>query len=241
MYRVARAVKVEDTRNGRALSNNGYVGSPLRAVPKSEPVNLGKLYPRNAVLFSEGDTARGAYVLRTGAAKISISSIDGKKLIMRIARPGDVLGLYAGLTGRAYEATAEMVEDGRVEFISRDGLLRLMRGEGSFGLDLVQVLSQQFSESVEHARLLMLSESAVEKLSRLILKWSSDFGERKAEGVYLRNLLTQEEIAQIIGASRETVTRLFSVLKRKQIIHVNGHGMLIRNSAALASLAQSTA
>ena len=141
MYRVARAVKVEDTRNGRALSNNGYVGSPLRAVPKSEPVNLGKLYPRNAVLFFEGDTARGAYVLRTGGAKISISSVDGKKLIMRIARPGDVLGLYAGLTGRAYEATAEMVEDGRVEFISRDGLLRLMRGEGAFGLDLVQVLS----------------------------------------------------------------------------------------------------
>ncbi len=217
MPSMARAVEVEDTRNGRALRTN-YIGSPLRAVPKSEPVALGKLYPRNAVLFSEGDTARGAYVLRTGGAKISISSADGKKLIMRIARPGDVLGLYAGLTGRTYEATAEMVESGRVEFISRDGLLTL-----------------------KHARLLMLSESAVEKLSRLILKWSSDFGERKAEGVYLRNLLTQEEIAQIIGASRETVTRLFSVLKRKQIIHVNGHGMLIRNSAALASLAQSTA
>jgi CRP/FNR family transcriptional regulator len=241
MHSLARAVEVEDPRSGRALNGKSYLDSPLRAVPKSEPVRLGKLYPRNAAIFFEGETAHGAYVLRTGSAKISISSADGKKLIMRLARPGDVLGLYAGLTGRSYEATAEMVEDGRVEFISRDGLLRLMRGERSFGLDLVEVLSQQFSESVEHARLLMLSESAVEKLSRLILKWSSDFGERKAEGVYLRNLLTQEEIAQIIGASRETVTRLFSALKRKQIIRVNGHGMLIRNSAALASLAQSTA
>ncbi len=238
MQRMARAVEVVDTRNGPALSSNRHVGSPLRAVPRSEPVPIGKLYSRNAVLFFEGDTARGAYVLRSGRAKISISSSCGKKLIMRIARPGDVLGLYAGLTGRTYEATAEMVESGRVEFISRDGLLRLMRGEQSFGLDLVEVLGQQFSESVEHARLLMLSESAVEKLSRLILKWSSDFGERKAEGVFLKNLLTQEEIAQIIGASRETVTRLFSALKRKQIIHVNGDGMLIRNSAALASLAQ---
>ena len=238
MQSVAREFEVEDTRKGRALTGNGHAGPSQPAVPNSEPVTLGKLYARNDVIFFEGQTARGAYVLRTGRAKISISSADGKKLIMRIAGPGDLLGLYAGLTGRAYEATAEMVEDGRVEFISRDGLLRLMRGEQSFGLDLVQALGQQFSESVEHARLLMLSESAVEKLSRLILKWSNDFGERKAEGVYLRILLTQEEIAQIIGASRETVTRLLSALKRKQIIRVNGEEMLIRNSAALASLAQ---
>ena len=77
MYSMTRAVKIEDTRNGRALKDNGYVGSPLRAVPKPEPVALGKLYPRNAVLFFEGNTARGAYVLRTGGAKISISSADG--------------------------------------------------------------------------------------------------------------------------------------------------------------------
>ena len=96
MQVMARAVRVEDTRNGRALNDNGYVGSPLRAVPKSEPVTIGKLYPRNAAIFCEGETGRGAYVLRTGRVKISISSADGKKLIMRLARPGDVLGLYAG-------------------------------------------------------------------------------------------------------------------------------------------------
>jgi CRP/FNR family transcriptional regulator len=237
MHSLAGALKVEDARRS-SLNGESYAGSLLHAVPRSEPAILGKLYLRNAAIFFEGDLARGAFVLRSGRAKISISSADGKKLILRVAGPGAVLGLYAGLAGRAYEATAEMIETGRVEFISRDGLLRLMRGEQSFGLDLVQVFSQQFSESVEHARLLMLSESAVEKLSRLILKWCSDFGERKAEGVYLRQLLTQEEIAQIIGASRETVTRLFSTLKRKKIIHVHGHGILIRNRAALASLAQ---
>lgn len=241
MHSLARSTKVEDTRSRHALNGTGYVNTPLRAVPAPESVSFGKLYPRNAAIFFEGECARGAYVLRSGRAKISICSVDGKKLILRIVGPGDILGLYAGLSGRPYEATAEMVEAGRVEFISRDGLLKLMRGERSFGFDLVQVLGQQFSESVEHARLLMLSESAVERLSRLILKWCSDFGESKAEGVYLRHLLTQEEIAQVIGASRETVTRLFSALKRKKIIHVQGHGMLIRNSAALASLAQSPA
>jgi len=85
-----------------------------------------------------------------------------------------------------------------------------------------------------------LSETALEKLSRLIMRWGRDFGERTSEGVQVRIVLTQEEIAQIIGASRETVTRLFSVLKRDQIIRVKRDALWIRDSAALASLAQAS-
>src|SRR4030095_9402775 len=103
----------------------------------------------------------------------------------------------------------------------------------------VQLFSEQFSEFVDHTRLLLLSDSSTEKLARLILKWSRDFGELTAEGIRLQILLTQEEIAQIIGSSRETVTRLFSALKRRQIIGVYGDAMIIRNSVALATLAQS--
>lgn len=235
MQSLART-RIENTRD--KFGGNGHAGGTLRAVSGAERIGFSKLYSRNAVLFFEGETARGAYVLRSGLVKISISSADGRKLIMRIARPGDVLGLYAGLTGRPYEATAEMLRDGRVEFVSRDGLLDLMRNRGPLALDLVQVLGRQFSEFVDHARLLMLSESALEKLARLILTWSRDFGESRTHGIYVQILLTQEEIAQIIGASRETVTRLFSALKRKNIIHVNGNGMVIRNNAALAALAQ---
>jgi CRP/FNR family transcriptional regulator, cyclic AMP receptor protein len=177
-------------------------------------------------------------VLCTGSAKISICSSDGKKLIMRIAKPGDVLGLYAGLTGRPYAATAELLEPGQVSFVSRRNLVGLIASQGAFGRGLVQLFSKQFSEFVDHARLLLLSESATEKLARLILKWSRDFGELTTGGIRLQILLTQEEIAQIIGSSRETVTRLFSALKRQKIIRVNGGAMVIRNSAALASLAQ---
>jgi CRP/FNR family transcriptional regulator len=177
-------------------------------------------------------------VLSSGRAKVSISSADGKKLIMRIARAGDVLGLYAGLTGRAFEATAEMVEGGRVDFISRTDLLNLMAQQQLLNADLVEMFSRQFSEFVDNTRMLLLSESALEKLARLIVRWSRDFGERTSEGIRVKLLLTQEEIAQIIGASRETVTRLFSTLKRDQIIRVKRDSMWIRDSEALASIAQ---
>ena len=215
--------------------------SPLRAIPGIDRVSRSRIFPRGAVLFHEGSVARGVYVLSSGRAKVSISSADGKKVILRIAGGGDVLGLYAGLTGRSFEATAEMVEGGRVDFISRQDLLNLMGRQHTSGLDLLEVFSRQFSEFVDHTRMLLLSESALEKLARLILRWGHDFGERTSEGVRVRILLTQEEIAQVIGASRETVTRLFSTLKRDKIIRVKRDAMWIRDGAALASLAQISA
>jgi CRP/FNR family transcriptional regulator len=104
--------------------------------------------------------------------------------------------------------------------------------------DLVEMFSRQFSEFVDNTRMLQLSESALEKLARLIVRWGRDFGERTSEGIRVKLLLTQEEIAQIIGASRETVTRLFSVLKRDHVIRVKRDSMWICDSEALASIAQ---
>lgn len=214
--------------------------SPWRMIPGIDRVSLSRIYPRGAAVFHEGEEARGIYVLSSGRAKVSISSADGRKLIIRIATGGDVLGLYAGLTGRPFEATAEMVEGGRVDFISRPDLLNLLGRQQTFGIDLVEMFSRQFSDFVDHTRMLALSESALEKLARLILRWGRDFGERTSEGVQVRIVLTQEEIAQIIGASRETVTRLLSVLKRDQIIRVKRHALWIRDREALASLAQAS-
>jgi len=212
--------------------------SPLRAIPGIDRVSRSRIFPRGAIVFHEGSVARGVYVLSSGRAKVSISSADGKKVILRIASGGDVLGLYAGLTGRPFEATAEMVEGGRVDFISRQDLLNLLGKQNTSGFDLLDVFSRQFSEFVDHTRMLLLSESALEKLARLILRWGRDFGERTSEGIRVQILLTQEEIAQIIGASRETVTRLFSALKRDKVIRVKRDALWIRDSAALASLAQ---
>ncbi len=215
--------------------------SPLRAIPGIDRVSHSRIYSRGATVFREGDVARGVYVLSSGRAKVSLSSADGRKLIIRIAGGGDVLGLYAGLTGRPFEATAEMLEGGRVDFISREDLLTLMRRDSVPGFDLLDMFSRQFSDFVDHTRMVVLSESAVEKLSRLIMRWAKDFGERTTDGIRVRIWLTQEEIAQIIGASRETVTRLFSALKRDRIIRVKRNWMWIDDSAALASLAQLSA
>ena len=233
-----RQAVVESTRPGNHSMRMLPFNSPLRAIPGIDRVSRSRIYPRGAILFSEGHTARGVYALSSGSAKVSISSADGKKLIIRVARGGDVLGLYAGLTGRPFEATAEMLEPGRVDFVAREDLLELARSQSAVGLNLVQLFSCQFSELVDHTRMVLLSQSALEKLSGLIMRWGRDFGESTNEGIRVRIMLTQEEIAQIIGASRETVTRLFGTLKRKHLIRIKGDAMWILDGVALASIAQ---
>jgi CRP/FNR family transcriptional regulator len=240
LMNVASRAFISDTPSANSNMRVLPFNSPLRAIPGIDRVSRSRIYGRGAVVFHEGHMARGIYVLSSGRAKVSISSADGRKLIIRIANGGEVLGLYAGMTGRPFEATAEMVEGGRVDFISREDLLRLLGQQQSFRLDLVEMFSRQFSDFVDHTRMLALSESALEKLARLILRWGRDFGERTGEGVRVQIVLTQEEIAQIIGASRETVTRLFSALKRDQIIRVKRNALLICDSDALASLAQAS-
>src|SRR5690349_14700648 len=164
MMNIARRAAVAETETRVPAPRILPFNSPLRAVPGIDRVARSRIYPRGAVVFHEGTLARGVYVLSSGRAKISISSADGKKLIMRIAGGGDVLGLYAGLTGKPFEATAEMLEGGRVDFISRQDLLNLIGRQSTPGFDLVEMFSRQFSELVDHTRMLLLSESALEKL-----------------------------------------------------------------------------
>ena len=228
-----------EVENGKALALP--CSSPLHAIPGFDRIGHRKIYPKGSVLFVEGHAARGVYVLCAGRAKLSIGSAEGRKLIVRIARPGDLLGIHAALTGHSYEATAEALAPCRIDFISRKDLLGLLDRQKSFGLDLAIAISKEFTEFVEHARVLLLSVSAAEKLARLLLRFADEFGERTTTGIRLQTLLTHEEIAQMIGVSRETVTRSLNMLKRKRIIRANNADLLIRNRAALAALAHAAA
>ena len=213
--------------------------SPLHELYGFERITSRKLYPRGAVLFVEGQATRGVYVLCAGRVKLSITSAEGKKLIVRIARPGALLGIHAALTGHTYEATAETLVPCRVDFISRKALLGFLDRQKSFGLGLAMAVSKDFTEFVEHARTLLLSISAAEKLARLLLAWGDAFGQHTPVGIHLQTLLTHEELGQMIGASRETVTRVLNALKRKQVILAKDGDLWIRNRVALAALADS--
>lgn len=124
-----------------------------------------------------------AFICFAGRAKLSISSPEGKTLIVRIARAGDLLGVNSVLKGVPCEATVETLERCSIHFVSRaDFISQLHKNKGAWA-EVSQALGNELSELLERVRLLLLSRNTRDKLVRLLLEWFDDFGEPTPNGI----------------------------------------------------------
>src|SRR5215813_161531 len=203
------------------------------ALASFEAARSNSIYPKGSILFVEGQPSRGVYLICKGRAKLSTCSSDGRILITRIAEAGEVLGASATISGKPYEVTAETLSPCQIAFIRDKQFLQLLEQNPEVCLRLAQHLSNNYYTAHEQVRSLGLSHSAGERLARLLLSWAAQSGVEIEKGIRIKLTLTHEEIAQLIGTSRETVTRLFSSLKGKQIVEVRGSTLVIRDKAAL--------
>ncbi len=214
-----------------------FCNLPLAAVERLNEIRSTAIYPKSAMLFIEGQQPRGVFVLCNGKAKLSTSSPGGKTVITKISEAGDVLGLSATISNRPYEVTAEMIEPGQANFITRDALLHFLREYGEVALRVAEQLSRNYYSAYEGIRTLGLSNSPAERFAKLLLEWSN--APTNADPLQVKLTLTHEEIAEIIGTTRETVSRLFSQFKKKQLLQLKGATLLIRNKAALEKMVNS--
>jgi CRP/FNR family transcriptional regulator, cyclic AMP receptor protein len=208
------------------------------ALQKLNEIKSTAVYPKSAVLFIEGQQPRGVFVLCAGKVKLSTSSKEGKTIITKLSSSGDVLGLNATMSNRPYEVTAEMVEPGQANFIARDDFVSFLREYGEVAVRVAEQLSRNYYIAYEEIKTLGLTTSPSEKFAKLLLTWSSESNDA-TKGSQLRMTLTHEEIAEMIGTTRETVSRLFSEFKKKQLVDVKGAMLTIRNKQALEEMLQS--
>jgi CRP/FNR family transcriptional regulator, cyclic AMP receptor protein len=206
------------------------------SVDALDAIKFTGLYPKGSSLFVEGDAPRGVFILCSGRAKLTTSSTEGKTLIVKIAQPGDILGASSTILGKPYEVSAETIEPCQINFIKREDFLKLIGVSAEACMHTAQQLSEKYHSAQREIRTLGLSQTTSEKLGRLLLDWCDDSGEPTTKGVRLKVLLTHEEVAQMIGTTRETVTRLFSDFKRKSIIDVKGSSMYVTNRPLLETM-----
>jgi len=209
-----------------------------QAAQRLNEIKSTAVYPKGAMLFIEGQQPRGVFVLCTGKTKLSTTSRDGKTIITKISEGGDVLGLNAVISNRPYEVTSEMMEPGQANFIPRDSLLHFLKEFPEVAVRVAQQLSRNYFTAYEEIRTLGLATSPSEKFAKLLLAWSSkDTGGDDSAQVKLT--LTHEEVAEMIGTTRETVSRLFSEFKKKQLMQLKGATLVIRSRGALEKIVQS--
>lgn len=230
---------IENCLECKVRTGDFFCNLPVELLREFEDLKYATIFPKGAMLFVEGQAPRGVFMLCSGRVKLTTCSGEGKALITQIADPGELLGLSATISGKPYEVTAETLAPCQVNFIRREDFLRFLTQHGVVCLRAAEYLSQTYHATHEHVRSLGLSHSASEKMAKLLLEWCGRSGKLSDKGIQLKLTLTHEEIAQIIGASRETVTRLFGEFKGKQYIYVKGSTLIIRNKQALEAMVTS--
>lgn len=194
------------------------------------------VFPEDAVIFAEGQIPRGIFMLCQGQVKLSTTSRDGKTFILRVAKAGEVLGLHAVVTRKPYEVTVETMQPCQLNFVNREDFLRFLKAHGDACLRAAQQISRECRDAYEVVRSIGLSHSVSGKVAKFLLASATEG--RVMNGVVRTRLaLTHEEIAQITGTSRETITRILSEFRKKDIIELKNSTLTIHNKPALERLA----
>ncbi|MDQ1592245.1 MAG: family transcriptional regulator, cyclic receptor protein [Pyrinomonadaceae bacterium] len=229
---------VENCAACRAAATQHFCALGEDALRQLDGIKFALAYAKGARIFVEGQEARGVYLLCAGRVKLSTSSGDARVLITQIVEPGEMLGLGAALSGEPYEVTAETLEPSEITFVRRAQFLRLLSENRDAALRAARQMSRNYRAAFEQVRLLGLSQTAAAKLARFLLAEArAHEGHENGAGCSRMKLtLTHEEIGQRIGASRETVTRIFSEFKQERIIQVKGSTLLVHDRAALEVL-----
>jgi CRP/FNR family cyclic AMP-dependent transcriptional regulator len=205
-----------------------------------EALKISNMYPRGSVLFIEGQSSQGVYILCQGRVKLSTCSRDGKVIILQIAGPGEVLGLSAVISGSNYEMTAEVIEPCQISFIRKADFLRILQQNTDACLNAVRQLSQNYQTAHYQICSLGLSSSVADKLAKLFLNWCNSNGSGSSNGngsVHLKISYTHEEIAEMIGTSRETVSRLLKNFRERKLISLKGSDLIIHDKRRLEAIA----
>ena len=193
------------------------------------------VFPANVDLLMEGMVPQGIFVLCSGRAKLSMTSRGGKIVILTVAGARQLMGLSAVVSGLPSPVTATTVEYCQVKFVEREDFLKLLARNSSVALACAGTLSHDLGKAFDTLYEMLLARSSAGKLARLLLSFAGN--QAGNHELQVTSGFTHEEMAQMIGSSRETVTRLLGALKRRELIRQEGATLVIPDRIALQAIA----
>jgi CRP/FNR family cyclic AMP-dependent transcriptional regulator len=197
--------------------------------------NRAKVFVERNILFKEGELPIGIFVILEGRVKMSMTSSEGKTLVLGFFGSGSVIGLAANILGRLNGATAEAVETTGAIFVPRRELLGEIQANATAAWQIAQLVSENCFFLMSKLRTVDLSESAPQMVARCLLGLIAHGATHDGELEQLH--LSQEAIAQMVGLSRETVSRQLSRLREKGMLDWKRTDFIIHDRQALERLA----
>jgi CRP/FNR family transcriptional regulator, cyclic AMP receptor protein len=219
-----------------ALRNgNFFCALPPASLKALERVKHSARYPEDTIIFMEGQDPEGVYILCEGKVRLQTANGGGRPQVLRIAHPGDVLGLQSTITSQPYELTAQSATPVQLAFVGRRDFGRFLRTHGEACIAAARQLSRNGHDTFHMIPSAGLSHSMTEKLAKQLLQWSAEQPETYPSAG-IRIAFTHDELARLIGSSTETVARLLQCFASNRILELNGSSLRILNKFALERL-----
>jgi CRP/FNR family cyclic AMP-dependent transcriptional regulator len=184
-------------------------------------------YPKNSVILSAHDPGDTFYVLLSGQVKVMLVAEDGREVILSLMRSGDFFGEAALFKKDSHGASVIAMQDSRLLILRRDDLYRFLMGMPGVALGLLRSLCTRVQKAGETIGGLVLLD-VTGRVSRLLLQLADESG-----GEHIPDPPTHQIIAQMVGSSRETISRTISDLNSRELVAVSKEGITIRNREAL--------
>lgn len=198
------------------------------------------VYRKGEVVYYEGERCHSVFAVCEGSVKLVTASNEGRVLLLRFARAGEMLALAEAVLGpRPYECSAITIEPAILAVIPREAFLRFISSYPEACLALTVALSEQYKLAQRETKFLGMRDTSTVRLAHLLLEWSDERGTPPADGVHIPLHVTHGDLAQAIGSTRETVTRVLGNLAHSGLIERRAEGIVIVHPDQLALLASS--
>ncbi|MFM9151622.1 MAG: Crp/Fnr family transcriptional regulator [Candidatus Planktophila sp.] len=187
-----------------------------------DSVKIGK----GGILFKEGDSGEHVYVIVEGKLKLGTSSGDGRENLLSILGPGEMFGELSLFDPGPRTSTATAVTDSKLLSLSHAKLIPWLRENPDVSLQLLARLAQRLRRTNEAVGDLVFSD-VPGRVAKALLDLGERFGKESPEGLFVHHDLTQEELAQLVGASRETVNKALADFAGRGWLRLDGRAVLI--------------
>lgn len=202
---------------------------------KIAAIIIDRQYPKGRIIFTEGEPGEAIYLLKSGLIKLTKHLEDGREHILHFVHPGEIFAEVVIFNGGDFPATAEVQEDALVGVIRNRDIEDLIQVNPRVAVELLRIMSRRLRAAQDKLMNLALHDT-LRRLAFTLLKMAEENGVPDKRGLVLNLNLTNQELANLIGTTRETVNRILNGFKRDNIIKVDRQQLILLNQKKLEDL-----
>jgi CRP/FNR family transcriptional regulator len=201
-----------------------------------EAIGTAMVFPAGSILFHEGHSLRNIAMICDGRVKLTKSSRAGRTVLVRIAKAGELLGLSAALRNLPYELTAQAMETVHARSFNGKEFQHFLVRHAESSLHAAESLNKDYMAALNGICRLALAPTIAGRIAHLLLELAVEEGTLSAAHPEVHLPLKHEELASMLGSSRESVTRALNELKREGLIEIRGTKVILLRKSLLELL-----